>query len=532
VPGLGGPPSISVVLVCRDEPELAQTLEALQPQCVAAQAECLVIDGSETRLEDIAAAHPWVRWVDYVAPLGVRATIASQRNLGARLSRGAVVAYLDAGSRPAPGWLEALCAPVLDGRAAGTCGPVLPRGGRGLPPLNDLSDGEVIEVLVTASFAISREVLLQLGGFDERYDWGEDLELGWRLEDAGYRVHCAAGGRVEMDWGDEARARRRSRAYAEGAGRHLVTHPGRAAWLLRRWPNLIVYPAGLLATPVVVAIGAVTSWWVVVAWGALASAMTLRILLRGELALQGATAVAVLRGGARAARRAPARVLVVATATERAEQLRADLALAEVPTRVTSTLVAAKLRRWWSRAVLAEPTEVPGAAALADQRARFTRALGAQRGLGPATTTLVLARRRRRGRALGAAIAARGADPRVVVGLVGRRWPRVGRQWPAAAALIERDLGPDPLAHLGRGFDLGQLQVVVCATTREVPLGLAAVLRTAGVPLVVAGTNLDATALPRSIPVHWADPPPSAFPARAEAAEQLGQRPGWSGSVG
>lgn len=79
-------PQVSVVIVSKDEPQLAETLTALRAHIEQNDGECIVIDASRRRLEAIRLSYPWVRWVDYMGPLGVGVTIAHQRNVGVKIA--------------------------------------------------------------------------------------------------------------------------------------------------------------------------------------------------------------------------------------------------------------------------------------------------------------------------------------------------------------------------------------------------------------------------------------------------------------
>jgi hypothetical protein len=62
-------PTISVLIIVKDEPEIVKTLEILKKQCKQFNAECIIVDASEHRLDSIRAKHPWVQWIDYQQPI-------------------------------------------------------------------------------------------------------------------------------------------------------------------------------------------------------------------------------------------------------------------------------------------------------------------------------------------------------------------------------------------------------------------------------------------------------------------------------
>lgn len=159
-------------------------------------------DDSEARLR---AEAPGITLV--VAPENLG--FAGGCNLGVAESTGEYVAFLNNDARPDPRWIAAAIARfessprigavasrVLDwdGERVDFIGAALTWYGMGYKPLT----GEPVpsvpdrrdDVLfgTGAAMFVRREVYLELGGFDERYFmFFEDVDLGWRLNLAGYR---------------------------------------------------------------------------------------------------------------------------------------------------------------------------------------------------------------------------------------------------------------------------------------------------------------------------------------------------------
>lgn len=264
---------VSVVVVSKDEPELERTLGLLQPQCRASGAQCIVVDASQGRLDLLREMFPFVDWIDFVGPLGVRRTIAHQRNVGVRAAKGEVIAFADAGGVPAPDWLDQVTAPVREGRATSVCGRTYSLDPSPYTASPELADGAPVFRTFTNNMAFRREVFDALGGFDERFADGEDCDFGWRAEDAGFGFVHASGARMGMDWGDQTRNLRRAKLYGLADARLLSSHPKRVPEVFSDTPDLFFYPAwevGLVAT-VVVALFLPWLWWVPLAWLALLS---------------------------------------------------------------------------------------------------------------------------------------------------------------------------------------------------------------------------------------------------------------------
>jgi GT2 family glycosyltransferase len=84
---------------------LPSVLRALEPQVSGEDREVVLVDStSAANAERLERAWPWIR---VVSP-GERTLPGRARNLGAAIARGDVLAFLDADTIPAPGWLDAL----------------------------------------------------------------------------------------------------------------------------------------------------------------------------------------------------------------------------------------------------------------------------------------------------------------------------------------------------------------------------------------------------------------------------------------
>jgi len=121
---------------------------------------------------------------------------AQARNAGLRIARNPVVAFIDADCTAAPDWLSHLV-PRLEDPSVGVA------GGKILAarPCNAIEEfGEWLHdharsietfkppYAITPNWASRREVLEQLGGFDEQLRRTEDADLSYRMLEAGYRI--------------------------------------------------------------------------------------------------------------------------------------------------------------------------------------------------------------------------------------------------------------------------------------------------------------------------------------------------------
>jgi mycofactocin system glycosyltransferase len=199
---------------------------------------------------------------------------AAARNTGLAAATSDLVAFVDSDCEPAPEWitrlsghfadpLVAVAAPRITGRAASTAaGRYTEANG----PL-DLGDrpgrvrpGSAISYVPTAAVLARREALLGVASdgrvFDESMRVGEDVDLIWRLHEAGWRIRYDPSVQVAhhepASWAELLARRYR---YGTSAAPLAHRHPGAVVHLvLQPWPALTV--AALLARRPVVAAAA------------------------------------------------------------------------------------------------------------------------------------------------------------------------------------------------------------------------------------------------------------------------------------
>lgn len=245
---------ISIVIISKDEPGLDDTVTYVIKQMndLAEPSEVVIIDASDGRLDQIRKRHePSVRWVQFERPLGVRTSIPHQRNVGVRAAHGEIIVFTDAGCQPEEGWLTRLVAPLLDGEQV-TAGLAL-----AMPGVTGLYDRAAREALEssyltecpTINIAFRREAFDAVGGFDEDFAYGSDVDFTWRLTDRGYKIRGVPDAVVRHEWGGWRRQLRRSYAYGKARARLYRKHPARLKHILRNDPVVVVYPLFLLGLP-------------------------------------------------------------------------------------------------------------------------------------------------------------------------------------------------------------------------------------------------------------------------------------------
>lgn len=191
-------PSVSVVMVTHQRRELVgQTLRALATQTLPPQ-DVVVVDNATTDGTSELLAE-WVAGPDLqltVLRSDHNASTSVARNRAAAVTTGEVVAFTDDDCRPVPTWLEALAASfredtsLVQGRT--TADPE-----QQVEPLSRTQwTPAEYGLYETCNIAYRRDVFDRVGGFDEglaahvarvlgprleRFPFGEDTDLGWRV---------------------------------------------------------------------------------------------------------------------------------------------------------------------------------------------------------------------------------------------------------------------------------------------------------------------------------------------------------------
>ncbi len=217
---------------------------------------------------------------------------AAARNTGLARVSTEFVAFVDSDCLPDEGWIEALGGHFRDPLVAAIAPRIVAADSSGRyvesVSLLDLGDrescaraGGPVGYVPTAALVVRTAALASLGhAFDERLRYGEDVDLVWRLNAAGWRVRydpaVEVGHREPTSWRQRWRKRFH---YGTSAAPLAVRHPGSVPPMVVS-PLSLVAAAGLLARrPGLAAAGLVGS-----------TAVTARTLRRAGLPAAAVTA--------------------------------------------------------------------------------------------------------------------------------------------------------------------------------------------------------------------------------------------------
>lgn len=262
--GLSTHPRATVVVPAYNaQGTLGRCLQALRTQTLPATAyEVIVVDdGSTDRTAQVARDH------GALVVSSARGGPAAARNRGAAQARGEILLFIDADCQATPGWLEEMLRPLADPGVAAVYGAYRTRQRQPVARFAQaefderyarLARRQSIDFLATHAAAFRRAAFAGQGGF--RTDlWGnEDVELAYRLAQAGARLVFAAEAVVYHE-------------HPATLGRYLRLKASRGYWRTRVYASypgkavsdsytpgwLKLQVAGLVALPLVAVAAAV-----------------------------------------------------------------------------------------------------------------------------------------------------------------------------------------------------------------------------------------------------------------------------------
>lgn len=195
-------PEASVVIPAYNaERTLDAQLSALEQQADAPPHEILVCDngstdGTAALVRRWTRSHPHIRLIDASRRRGPSAA----RNVGAAAATTESVLFCDADDRVMPGWITAMTRglEVASIVVGGFREPAKRPHFRATPPWRLHMDGPIYKGVFPAlpaggsgNMAVRRNDFLSVGGFDESFRAGEDIDLCWRLQLSGHRLAFA-----------------------------------------------------------------------------------------------------------------------------------------------------------------------------------------------------------------------------------------------------------------------------------------------------------------------------------------------------
>jgi glycosyltransferase involved in cell wall biosynthesis len=242
---------ISIIIIVKDDRGIVNTLDAIATQEKPVATEVLVIDASKPDvLKDIKDTHPEVMWHQFVPKIANKSSIPEQRNYGIRHANGDIIVFIDANCVPVDGWLKKLTAPILSDEEDITAGQFGSVDTSSRVVTLDSHPYEYLTCSGTGNLAFRKSVWKTVGGFDEDFLYGSDIDFTWRCVDAGYRIRSVPNSGVSHDWGTTGEDLQRSFKYGKARADLLIKHPHRVrVQLMGESKFIVVYTMWLLGLP-------------------------------------------------------------------------------------------------------------------------------------------------------------------------------------------------------------------------------------------------------------------------------------------
>lgn len=253
--------TVEIVVPAYQHPELLDACLASLRRTAPQSRIIVVDDASESpRVTEVARSHGAT-----VIRHAVNRGPAAARNTGLREVNSPIVAFVDADCVATDGWLATLIPHFDDPRVAAVAPRITPRAGRqtllaryeaahsaldmGVRP-EVVTPGAALGFLPSAALVVRRDCLSELSAeaFDERLRVGEDVDLVWRLIDAGTLVRYEPAAVVTHEIRPAAlRWAGRIFDYGTSAAELDRRHPGRLSPARLAFRNVVA--AALLLAP-------------------------------------------------------------------------------------------------------------------------------------------------------------------------------------------------------------------------------------------------------------------------------------------
>jgi GT2 family glycosyltransferase len=248
-------PLISIVIINKNDPGIRDTLKACLAIHSTYSREIIVVDSSAGKLDYVAAEFPEVKWINFKPLATKRISIPEQRNVGVRAAEGEIIVFTDANCIPEEGWLNKLVAPITKENESIVAGATYSRGKKTNhdDAYIENEDNQYISECPTINLAFTRSLYDKVGGFDESFEYGSDVDFSWRVIDAGYKVRYEPKALITHDWGDAKQELKRSYLYGKGRAKLNLKHK-KILNLLTTDITALVYPIYIIGLPL-------TIWW-------------------------------------------------------------------------------------------------------------------------------------------------------------------------------------------------------------------------------------------------------------------------------
>lgn len=247
---------ISIVIAVKDDRRVLNTLKGVFSQKNTIDFEVIIVDASSGYLDDIKNIFKnKVKWVSFENSNINKRTTASQINLGIDISKGNIIAFIDADCIPTNKWLYHLTKPLICEGEYYVAGLIKSLGRKS--QMDDIWSGlkkyEYIDFCPNMNSAIRRELIKKVGKYDDvLFNYGWDVDYSWRAQKYGYRIRYVPAAIIYHDWGNLKAELNRNFHYGEARVRLYRKHKDKIKKIFFNDPLTIIYPVIILSIPLII----------------------------------------------------------------------------------------------------------------------------------------------------------------------------------------------------------------------------------------------------------------------------------------
>jgi GT2 family glycosyltransferase len=189
---------VSIVVTAKNEEKnISELLDSIEKFVNVEETEVVVVDGGSTdKTVNVISQYPFVKLVTS------QSNISKGRNLGVANSTGGIIVFTDADCVVDEDWIRNILRYFkMDSEIGVVGGPYIPFDQHGLiakylgmyvGTYFPADSGFVTHQCIgTGNAAYRRKAIEEAGGFDERLDIGEDIDLNLRINNLGYKLFFA-----------------------------------------------------------------------------------------------------------------------------------------------------------------------------------------------------------------------------------------------------------------------------------------------------------------------------------------------------
>lgn len=198
-------PLISVIIpIYNAEKYVAYCIDRLLHQTTTFSYEIIVVDDASADNTPELLRKISVNTRVQVILESERKGVYACRNIGSHISQGEILAFIEPDCIPTLDWLQKLASPIAN-KKTNTVQGVVKSTGSGIWVELEKARISLYRGVNTKNFAISKQVFNELGGFDEKFYWSNDVSAGdvefyQRMINAGIQLYYQKDAIVYHYW--------------------------------------------------------------------------------------------------------------------------------------------------------------------------------------------------------------------------------------------------------------------------------------------------------------------------------------------